>query len=155
MNAAIPAALRFWPKVAKSEGCWIWTASLNSKGYGLISVDGRLQLAHRVSYTWAKGPIATGLQVDHRCFRRACVNPDHLEAVTARVNTLRSRKAFATDEHCARGHEWTARTLSMSGGKRRCLECRREDRQRELDRWLADRPVAEEEPKSRAKARAA
>jgi len=125
------AVARFWPKVAKTDGCWDWTASVNSKGYGLISVNGRLHLAHRISYLWAKGEIPEGLQVDHLCFNKRCVNPDHLEAVTARVNTLRSRKAFATDERCARGHRWDVPgTLSMSGGKRRCLACRHDDRQR-------------------------
>lgn len=81
---------RFWPKVDRSGECWVWTACLNSRGYGVISIEGRRQLAHRVSFTWAKGPIADGLQVDHLCNVRRCVNPDHLEAVTAHVNVQRS-----------------------------------------------------------------
>jgi len=69
---------RFWSKVDQTSTCWVWRASVNSKGYGLISIDGRLHLAHRVSYLWAKGEIPDGYQIDHLCFEKRCVRPDHL-----------------------------------------------------------------------------
>lgn len=80
---------RFWAKVDKSESCWLWTASKNSLGYGLIGEGApsrALLLAHRVSYSMAKGPIPAGLVIDHTCHIRHCVNPSHLRAVTQKQN---------------------------------------------------------------------
>jgi hypothetical protein len=74
-------AERFWPKVNKTETCWLWTASSHEFGYGVIGCPdrpGRTLRAHRVSYEFAHGPIPEGLQVLHKCDVPACVNPDHL-----------------------------------------------------------------------------
>jgi len=71
------------------SGCWVWVAALNHKGYGLMSWQGRTRPAHRVSYELLRGPLVEGLEIDHLCRNRACVNPDHLEQVTSQVNTLR------------------------------------------------------------------
>lgn len=71
---------RFWEKVQKGAGCWIWTATL-VKGYGSFR-RGRPSrtkaYAHRVSWEYANGPIPTGLYVLHSCDNPPCVNPDHL-----------------------------------------------------------------------------
>lgn len=69
---------RFWSKVRKTRGCWLWTAGKDRDGYGKIGIDGRMQLAHRVAWTLAHGPVPSGLCVLHRCDTPACVRIDHL-----------------------------------------------------------------------------
>lgn len=73
-------ALRFWPKVAKSEPhlCWEWQASKGQRGYGSFSVNGRPHRAHRVAYQLAYGQIPAGMFVCHRCDNPSCCNPAHL-----------------------------------------------------------------------------
>lgn len=75
---------RFWNKVDRSagpDGCWIWTAARNPKGYGRFSVDwraGKWELAHRTSYRLSVGPIPAGALILHSCDNPPCVNPAHL-----------------------------------------------------------------------------
>ena len=71
------------------NGCWIWQGGLNFKGYGTMRLKGYGRSAHRNSYEAFKGSIPEGHQIDHLCRVRSCVNPDHLEAVEPRENTLR------------------------------------------------------------------
>ena len=68
---------RFWSKVIIGDVCWLWTDKLN-QGYGRLLVDGRLLLAHRISWEMSFGPIPKDRQVLHHCDVRACVRPDHL-----------------------------------------------------------------------------
>lgn len=82
---------RFLSKIAEqASGCWEWQACDNGLGYGFFSIAGVNQLAHRVSYRHFRGPIADGLELDHLCRNRRCVNPDHLEPVTHLVNMRRA-----------------------------------------------------------------
>lgn len=70
---------RFWSKVQKSEGCWLWQGATGSTSpYGVIRAFGRQTTAHRVSYRLANGPIPAGQQVLHTCDNPLCVKPSHL-----------------------------------------------------------------------------
>ncbi len=116
-----------------NTGCWIWIGVCEKKGYGHFKFAGRTLKAHRVSYEIYKGPIPHGLQIDHLCRVRCCVNPDHLEAVTCWENIRRGDTGKATAEvrkaltHCKRGHEYTeANTYRNKRGNRHCKACVRE-----------------------------
>lgn len=126
-----PAAERFWSKVAKSPDCWLWTAGLDSKGYGQFRVNTeRKVVAHRFAYELLVGPVPEGLQLDHLCRVRRCVNPAHLEPVTSRVNTLRGEgptAGHARQTHCGQGHEYTPENTSRTRrGARVCKICERQ-----------------------------
>lgn len=70
---------RFWAKVEKSDGCWLWRGAISGSGYGTIWQGGTVGLrAHRVSWELHNGPIPAGQGVLHRCDTPACVNPSHL-----------------------------------------------------------------------------
>jgi hypothetical protein len=85
---------RFVEKVEKTDTCWNWTGSTD-RGYGKIGLRRGVAplYAHRVSYEFHVGPIPAGLQLDHLCRNRSCVNPAHLEPVTQRENLARGRQA--------------------------------------------------------------
>lgn len=109
--------------------CQVWLGCKNDKGYGVISIDGERYLAHRVAYEAAKGPIPDGLVLDHLCRNPPCVNPDHLEAVTLKENTLRGIGPSAVNArktHCIRGHRLADENLYFypsRGGDRQCRKC--------------------------------
>lgn len=118
---------RFWDKVTKTETCWLWTGYTSSDNYGRFNVGNhRPVLAHRFAYALSGGLIPDGLQLDHLCRVRNCVNPDHLEVVTNRENTLRGLHGQLIT-HCPRGHEYTdVNTRFRKNGHRVCRTCHRE-----------------------------
>lgn len=78
--------------------CWIWQGALNYKGYGLLVLKGKLYRAHRYYYERQNGGIPKGLQIDHLCWQRACVNPAHMEVVTpSEHNRRHSRTRFTLE----------------------------------------------------------
>lgn len=114
------------------DGCWVFTGSRNVKGYGRIGIrrpgHGRSILAHRLAYELAKGPIPEGLEVDHLCRNRACVNPDHLEAVPHITNVRRGSRA--TSPTCIRGHAFDLVRVKDGLVHRACSLCKSESRRR-------------------------
>lgn len=102
-----PASERFWSRVNKTPTCWLWTAGLNSVGYGRLRVDGRLEYAHRYSYRVHIGPIDDKDQVDHLCHVRHCVNPDHLRAVSPSINQRNRKGANRNSASGVRGVSWS------------------------------------------------
>lgn len=127
--------------IDEATGCWLWQKGLDRYGYGVLNVRGR-NSAHRGAYIGFIGPIPPGMTIDHlchsadsacrggaSCMHRRCVNPDHLEAVSGKVNTLRGTSVSAVNArktHCIRGHEFTnENTYVMPDGGRACRKCRR------------------------------
>lgn len=111
------------------DGCWMWTGSVNTKGYAHMKISGKVwAVVHRVMYEYAKGPVPAGLQLDHLCRNKPCVNPDHLEAVTARENMHRGM-APSIRAHlsgiCKRGHQLSEGYRRKTDGGMSCRECRR------------------------------
>jgi HNH endonuclease len=129
------------------DGCWFWTGAKSTGGYGHF-YDGRgVRPAHRVSYEFYKGPIPDGLVLDHLCGHPSCVNPNHLEPVTERVNILRASGTGAINAkktHCPQGHEYTEEnTYKLPDGRRRCITCMK-------DYWLRSERRARRMAKSAA-----
>jgi hypothetical protein len=113
----------FLTHIEKQEnGCWIWTGSKYKNGYSRFMYDGACGYGHRFSYEHFNGKIPEGLQIDHLCRNKLCVNPDHLEAVTLQENLKRFN---VTRTHCKRGHEFTKENTYVSSlNKRICRKCR-------------------------------
>lgn len=121
--------VRFWRKVAKSDGCWNWQAAKVPSGYGRAQFDGRVQQAHRVAYELIVGPIGEGLHLDHLCRNPSCVNPAHLEPVTPGENVLRGvgpSAIHAAANYCINGHAFTPENTRVDAkGWRSCRACDR------------------------------
>lgn len=115
---SIPAGERIWSKVDDTsgvDGCWLWTAGLDSAGYGVAHRDGRAWKAHRLIYTEKVGPIPAGMDLDHKCHQPRCVNPRHLNPVSRKQNAenrVGPRRDSASGIRGVRRHgeKWEART---------------------------------------------
>lgn len=105
----------FETRFVVTPGCWLWMAATNG-GYGAY---GRTT-AHRASYEIYVGPIPDGMQVDHLCRVRSCVNPSHLEPVTRIENV---RRHYSLIVSCNQGHEFTPENTYVYRGHRCCRKC--------------------------------
>lgn len=114
-----------------NSGCWLWLGHLNHGGYARVSFRGKGRQAHRV-ILWLMGrSIESGQEVDHLCKNPSCINPDHLEVVSRRVNIERSNgitKLNTLKTHCPKGHPYTKDNLRAFGKRpwRGCKACHRE-----------------------------
>lgn len=120
----------------QENGCWIWNASKTNNGYSQLRSRVHKfhgNSGHRFSYIYHKGEIPKGLEIDHLCRNRDCVNPEHLEAVTSSVNHLRGDgmkiwgKKNREKTHCPQGHIYSPENtyvLTYGGYTRRhCKIC--------------------------------
>jgi hypothetical protein len=128
-------------RVEITPSCWIWVGKTNSNGYGLASWykqgeklpyrrgSGKQQKsvnAHRLSYALFNGPIGQGMEIDHLCRVRNCVNPMHLESITREENIRRGVSPAAkraAQTHCLRGHLLAGDNLAKYARWRVCRIC--------------------------------
>lgn len=121
------AAQRFWSKVTAAGECWIWSAYCMPNGYGYFDSE----YAHRWAYEQLVTEIPPGLELDHLCRVRNCVNPWHLEPVTHAENHRRRRGIkygpYNVGSHCRNGHERSPENTKVNNrGARTCVTCHRE-----------------------------
>ncbi len=121
---------RFLLRVDRSGGCWVWQGQLGH-GYGVFWCGGKNVRAHRFAHEAFVGEIPQGLTIDHLCKNRACVRPEHLEAVTGEENTTRAidfaGNVNRAKTHCIREHEFSPENTYVDKlGKRNCRACARE-----------------------------
>lgn len=117
-------------------GCWNWLLSKDRTGYGFVSIKSKTKYAHRVAFETFVGEIPAGMDLDHLCRNRSCVNPKHLEPVTRKENVRRGAGLGGVlrevPSHCRHGHLLSKEnTYSWRGDKaRRCKVCNREAQSR-------------------------
>ncbi len=115
------------------HGCHIWTGARFNNGYGQFKLDGKTQLAHRVAWVWSRGTEPD--QVHHRCGVKACVNPQHLEAVSRKDHAKRHpgrNSGNSLKTHCPAGHAYDDKNTYLDRrGHRHCRSCGR-DRKRAM-----------------------
>ena len=110
-----------------NSGCWLWTGTCTPNGYGGTTAYGRKRRAHRLIWFESGNSTPDGMQLDHLCRVRCCVNPAHLELVTPRTNTLRGigiAALRAKITHCRKGHPYAGENLVIRPNRsRRCRIC--------------------------------
>ena len=141
---AAPVLDRIQSKVAHSpSGCWEWTGAVDLHGYGYLTIGSRLDgtrrkaKAHRVAYEALVGPVPEGLDLDHLCRNRGCVNPEHLEPVTRRENLRRGLGLIGEQlgrDCCAHGHPYSSANTYLSKGARVCRRCKADQQARRRQR---------------------
>lgn len=138
---------RFDGYTNKTEYCWLWTAGLDKDGYGVFYFRRRNRKAHRVAWFATRGAIPKGMVINHTCRHRNCVNPQHLNMVTASENSLRdsTSRGYINSQktHCPRGHAYD-RVWKLKNGRtqRGCSVCENEKSKRLQKKWRTQDDVA-------------
>lgn len=151
-----PYEVRFWAKVDKNglNGCWLWTAALHPDGYGRFEH----RPAHRIAWEFIKGPVPEGLELDHLCRVRPCVNPSHLEPVTRRENVRRGalpemlREKAAAQTHCYKGHPLSGDNLVLQGPAKKFRVCRTCRAVRQLEKYHRNKEAINEKRRQKRQA---
>lgn len=145
------AERRFWSMVDKNgpNGCWLFCGAISSNGYGSFRSDGGTS-AHRYAYEKVKGRLPFRIHLHHKetCPKR-CVNPDHMERVTAATHPDNAPGVNRAKIHCKNGHEFTKEnTKVLLNGGRACRECNRKWSREGVrkHRWNKKHRIAEREP---------
>ena len=119
---------RFWSHLDATGDCWEWTGCRRD-GYGLVWWLCSMRSAHRIAYELLVEPIPDRFTIDHLCRNRGCLNPDHMEVVSIRVNTLRGYGRTAMQArriHCPQGHVYDSPNIYRPrSGSRQCRACKR------------------------------
>jgi hypothetical protein len=148
LRRVTPLPERLFRRVVKTPECWLWTGSVNARGYGIIgrgrrnNSDGS-KLAHRISYELAVGELAPDIDLHHRCGVKRCVNPQHLEPLTKSEHSLVDGGGRINKDktHCRNGHPFAGDNLVIVRTKhgrtyrdcRACIrarECRTRERRK-------------------------
>lgn len=126
-EAQVKLRERFEGKISSEDECWVWQGAKSDTGYGSLGVEGKTCHAHRIAYEFWVGPIPPRKTIDHLCRNRACVRPEHLEAVSPKENSAKGLLGVLKKE-CAQGHPWTPEHIYDRPGsnKRMCGTCNRE-----------------------------
>ncbi len=116
--------------ILDARGCWLWSGATTTAGYANLNLGGgKYGPAHRVTFEHFRAEVKSGLELDHLCRVRSCVNPWHLEAVTHRENLFRGEGTTMTAHKlqiCKRGHSLADAHRDSRGRVRNCRTCRRE-----------------------------
>lgn len=135
-----------------NTGCWLWTSTQQTFGYGAFRFRGGYQKAHRVAWILYRGVIPDNLCVLHKCDTPTCVNPDHLFLGSRTDNNAdcirKGRNNNQRKTHCAHGHVLSGYNLiitkpckSRPRPQRQCREClnaaqRRQNLKRKMERSI-------------------
>ena len=131
--------LAYFVSPEPNTGCWLWLGCVDKEGYGKIAMPGQAsaRMAHRISYELHVGPIPEGLELDHKCRMRCCVNFQHLEPVTHLENMRRGVNIGAhlvaaqkAKTHCPKGHPYDEANTGPGHGSsdwRVCRACARDN----------------------------
>jgi len=140
----LPAYLSDKIVVDTQTGCWLWTGACTAEGYGCVGIPKtrKTTKAHIAVYKAHKGPVPKGKQLDHLCRVKRCVNIEHLEPVTCRVNVLRGETIAAKNAaktHCIHGHSLEDAYLRGPNKNRQCRTCNRLNQQKKSKPYSARR----------------